>query len=167
MDMTGWAALITAFVGIFVGAGSLFAGYALPARIERLQKLSANTPEDSIARKSLDEAVDWLALRVVQRTRYPVPGWVRAAGYLLYLGGAFLVVSQFLTVFNDVHLEVLGEPHVILMLLGIGVMILGLVLMVAAMRHGRRRKKLKLLRQAEERDLIKAHLRLELDGDGR
>lgn len=157
MDITGWAALLTAVSGVVVAASSMAGGLAVESRIERLSKLRSALPADSLARKSVDEAIDWLALRVVERARKRSVFIFKIVGFLLYLGGTFVVFSQMLAFIQKQKLE-MGGLNFGWLVLGFGGMIGGMMFLALAMSD-RRESQLAKLKDLESKELIARHAR--------
>lgn len=177
MNFTAMAAVVTAVAGLVLGAVKLAQDAAATRRLESLTKLREELPEGSLARKSVEEALDWTALKVVQKERMPLPQWLRLVGLGLYLIGPFGVMLSLWPSINIITEKGAsyipqGEELATFSLGTIGaiasffISAAGLLLFTSFLRGRSRFRTLKRLRAEEEREIISTHSRHDLDARG-
>lgn len=176
MNFTAAAAVVTAIAGLVLGGWKLAQDAAAIRRLENLAKLRDQLPASSLARKSINEAIDWTALKVVQKERLPLPQWARFVGLALYVLGMFGAMGSLLPLLEAIDRGEFGlltrsfNPNVVVLpILGaaasVFISMVGMILTMSNSRSRRRFLQLKQLRKLEEQETVDAHKRHQVTED--
>lgn len=156
-----WVAIIATVATAAVSVAKFVVSQAMTKRLAEYCELRDAVPKGSLARKSLDEAIDWAALKVVGQTRAPVFSWIGPVAFVIYMVGLVLVIAPVLLVigYDRPTMQTVLQANSPWMATGLVLIVLSAITAPLPWVSWRRRQELDRLYTAEKRELVKAHSR--------